>query len=99
MDGLIRDGAVTRGHLVKVNEVFGDVASLEEKLKKRPTYEEVDNRLTKLDKYTPLAQFVVLKKLVSEKAEQMTQDELRVQVNALVHRANKYDAKFVEITS
>ena len=82
IDNLVRDHAAMRGYLTKINEVVNDIAAIEEKLAVRPTIEDIDAKMDKFKDYTTIKAFQGLQRIVSQKAEGIQQDEMRVQLDA-----------------
>ena len=79
----MRDQAAMRGYLSKINELKNEVQSIESQLELRPTVEEVEMKFTQLQGYVTVKAFQGLSRVVSTKAEEITQDEIRVQVGEL----------------
>ena len=60
-------------------------------MKNRPTFEDVERSMEKMNQLVTLKAFQGLQRVVMQKAEDVTVDEIRVQVDALMHRADKLD--------
>ena len=58
-----------------MNDLKADIVLIEEKLESRPNHEEIDQKFTKLHNYTPLKAFQGLQRIVSQKADGISQDE------------------------
>lgn len=60
-------------------------------MKQRPTDDDVDAKFERLNKYTPLTAFVGLQRIVSQKAEGITLDEVRINTDSLGHRCTRLE--------
>ena len=85
-----------RSHLAKVNEITNQLNNVDQALKNRPTHEDVEKTMEKLNNLVTLKAFQGLQRVVMMKAEDVTVEELRVQVDNLIHRANNLDKKTEE---
>ena len=97
VDNLVRDHAAMRGYLTKINDIINDISTLEEKLAVRPTIDEVDTRMERIKEYTTVKAFQGLQKIVSQKAEAITQDEMRVLLDATTHRCTRLENTMFKI--
>ena len=66
---LTRDCAAMRGHLAKVNEIKNTLIVLDGEVKRRPTQEDVDKDMSKLNDYPTLKSFKQLQRIVYQKTE------------------------------
>ena len=99
VDNLVRDHAAMRGYLTKINDIINDIASLEEKLAVRPTLDDIDTKLERFKDYATVKAFQGLQRIVSQKAESITQDEMRVLLDATTHRCTRLENQIFKIES
>ncbi len=82
---------MTKSYLTKINDINNELYMLSEKLKLRPTDDEMSEKLSKMNNYTTLEMHKGLARLVSQKAESISFDEVRINTDALTHRCSRIE--------
>ena len=82
---------MTKSYLTKINEINNELYMLGEKLKLRPTDDDLSEKMEKLNKYCTLEAHRGLARLVSQKAESISLDEVRINSDALTHRCARIE--------
>ena len=82
---------MTKSYLTKINDINNELYMLSEKLKLRPTEDDMTQRLSKMNNYATLEMHRGLARLVSQKAESISLDEVRINTDALTHRCARIE--------
>lgn len=78
MDNLVRDSAMTKAYLQKINDIRNEIVTIEDNLRNRPTHDELERKFEKLSNYVSIKAFQGLQRIVSQKAESITADEMKI---------------------